>query len=140
MRHPGTLRILQQVIGSAIRFDTSKLNMKPTGYGAAVEWYQDLAFYPHTKSTLCAVGVMMDDGDLENGPLLCIPGGHKGTVHDHHSDGAFCGAIDPIRSGIDCSKAVPCTGKAASISIHVLAVHGSAVKLSPKPLRLVLFQ
>jgi phytanoyl-CoA hydroxylase len=141
MRHPGILRILQQLIGPAIRFDTSKLNMKSPGYGAAVEWHQDWAFYPHTNDDLCAVGVMMDDCELENGPLLCIPGSHKGPVYDHHADGAFCGAIDPIRSGIDFSKAVPCTGKAGSISIHhVLAVHGSAVNLSPKPRRLLLFQ
>ncbi len=141
MRHDAILRILQQLIGSAIRYDTSKLNMKSPGYGAAVEWHQDWAFYPHTNSDLCAVGVMMDDCEIENGPLLCIPGSHKGPVYDHHADGAFCGAIDPITSGIDFSRAVACTGKAGSISIHhVLTVHGSAVNTSPKPRRLLLFQ
>ena len=141
MRHEGLLRILQQLIGPAIRYDTSKLNMKSPGYGAAVEWHQDWAFYPHTNSDLCAVGVMMDDCEMENGPLLCIPGSHKGPVYDHHADGAFCGAIDPTTSGIDFSRAVACTGKAGSISIHhVLTVHGSAVNTSPKPRRLLLFQ
>ena len=88
MRSCGTsaiLGILRQLIGPAIRFDTSKLNMKAPGYGAAVEWHQDWAFYPHTNSDLCAVGVMMDDCGIENGPLLCIPGSHKGPVHDHHA-------------------------------------------------------
>jgi ectoine hydroxylase-related dioxygenase (phytanoyl-CoA dioxygenase family) len=141
MRHKAILEILQQLIGPAIRFDTSKLNMKSPGYGAAVEWHQDWAFYPHTNSDLCAVGVMMDDCEMENGPLLCIPGSHEGPVYDHHAEGAFCGAIDPAASGIDFSTAVACTGKAGSISIHhVLTVHGSAVNTSPKPRRLLLFQ
>ena len=73
MRHETILEILRQLIGPAIRFDTSKLNMKSPGYGAAVEWHQDWAFYPHTNSDLCAVGVMMDDCGIENGPLICIP-------------------------------------------------------------------
>ena len=141
MRHETILKILQQLIGPAIRFDTSKLNMKAPGYGAAVEWHQDWAFYPHTNSDLCAVGVMMDDCGLENGPLLCIPGSHRGKIHDHHAAGAFCGAIDPATSGIDFDKAVACTGKAGSISIHhVMTIHGSAVNTSPKPRRLLLYQ
>ncbi len=78
MRHGAILEILRELIGPAIRFDTSKLNMKSPGYGAAVEWHQDWAFYPHTNSDLCAVGVMMDDCGIENGPLLCIPGSHRG--------------------------------------------------------------
>ena len=115
--------------------------MKAPGYGAAVEWHQDWAFYPHTNSDLCAVGVMMDDCGIENGPLLCIPESHKGPVHDHHADGAFCGAIDPVASGIDFGKAVACTGTAGSISIHhVLTIHGSAVNTSAKPRRLLLYQ
>jgi ectoine hydroxylase-related dioxygenase (phytanoyl-CoA dioxygenase family) len=141
MRHERILAILQQLIGPAIRYDTSKLNMKEPGGGAAVEWHQDWAFYPHTNSDLCAVGVMMDDCGLENGPLLCLPGSHRGPIYDHHADGAFCGAIDPEASGLDFTKAVPCTGPAGSISIHhVMTVHGSAVNTSTRPRRLLLYQ
>ncbi|HEX2553914.1 MAG TPA: phytanoyl-CoA dioxygenase family protein [Microvirga sp.] len=141
MRHERILAILRQLVGPAIRYDTSKLNMKAPGYGAAVEWHQDWAFYPHTNADLCAVGVMMDDCGLENGPLLCLPGSHEGPIHDHHADGAFCGAIDPTKTDIDFAKAVPCTGKAGSISIHhVMTVHGSAVNTSRLPRRLLLYQ
>ena len=52
MRHPKVLGILQQLVSPSIRFDTSKLNMKAAGYGAAVEWHQDWAFYPHTNDDL----------------------------------------------------------------------------------------
>lgn len=141
MRHPNILAVLRKLVNPSIRFDTAKLNMKSAGYGAAVEWHQDWAFYPHTNDDLCAVGVMMDDCELENGPLLCMPGSHKGAVYDHHSDGYFCGAMDPVRDGIDFSKAVACTGKAGSISVHhVRTIHGSAPNTSSKPRRLLLFQ
>ncbi len=141
MRHPKVLAILQQLVSPAIRFDTSKLNMKAAGYGAAVEWHQDWAFYPHTNDDLCAVGVMMDDCAVENGPLLCVPGSHKGPVFDHHSDGYFCGAIDPETPGLAVETAKPCIGPAGSISIHhARTTHGSALNTSDKMRRLLLFQ
>jgi ectoine hydroxylase-related dioxygenase (phytanoyl-CoA dioxygenase family) len=141
MRHERILAILRRLIGPAIRYDASKLNMKSPGYGAAVEWHQDWAFYPHTNDDLCAVGVMMDDCGLENGPLLCLPGSHTGPIHDHHNDGAFCGAIDAAASGLDFTRAAPCLGPAGSISIHhARTVHGSAVNTSNRPRRLLLYQ
>jgi len=142
MRHPNILAILQKLVAPAIRFDTSKLNMKAAGYGAAVEWHQDWAFYPHTNDDLAAVGVFMDDVGLENGPLLCIPGTHKGPIFDHHDDeGYFCGAMDPERREVDYEAAVPCLGPAGSISIHhARVVHGSAVNTSSRPRRLLLYQ
>jgi phytanoyl-CoA hydroxylase len=141
MRHPKVLAILQQLVNPSIRFDTSKLNMKAAGYGAAVEWHQDWAFYPHTNDDLAAVGVMMDDCAIENGPLLCVPGSHKGPVYDHHSDGYFCGAIDPETPGLNLETARPCIGPAGSISIHhARTIHGSALNTSDKMRRLLLFQ
>ena len=141
MRNANILAILQKLASPAIRFDASKLNLKAAGYGAAVEWHQDWAFYPHTNDDLCAVGVMMDDMELENGPLLFLPGSHRGPVYDHHAEGRFCGAIDPTRDGLDFGAAVACTGKAGSISIHpARTIHGSALNTSDRPRRLLLFQ
>ena len=140
--HPGIVAALQSLWGPNIRFDTAKLNLKSAGYGAAVEWHQDWAFYPHTNDDLAAVGVMMDDMDLANGPLMIVPGSHKGpVVFDHHADGKFCGAMDPGKREVDYTKAIPLTGRAGSITIHhVRAVHGSAVNTSNKDRRLLLFQ
>jgi ectoine hydroxylase-related dioxygenase (phytanoyl-CoA dioxygenase family) len=139
--HPNILAVLQALWGPAIRFDVSKLNLKSAGYGAPVEWHQDWAFYPHTNDDLAAVGIMMDDVDDSNGPLLVIPGSHLGPIHDHHADGAFCGAMDPARGEVDYRTAVPLTGPAGSITIHhVRAVHGSATNSSGKPRRLLLHQ
>jgi ectoine hydroxylase-related dioxygenase (phytanoyl-CoA dioxygenase family) len=141
VRHPKIIEVLQDLWGPNIRFDTAKLNMKSAGFGAPVEWHQDWAFYPHTNDDLAAVGVMMDDCEMEKGPLLVIPGSHRGRIYDHHADGRFIGAMDPGRSDIDFSKAVPLTGKAGAITVHhVRAVHGSAPNVSSKDRRLLLFQ
>ena len=137
--HPRVLQILAQLIGPAIKFDGSKLNMKLAGFGAAVEWHQDWAFYPHTNEDLCAVGIMLDDCAMENGPLMIVPGSHQGPIYNHHADGRFCGAVDIIGDGVDLSTAVACTGRAGSMSIHhVRALHGSAPNVSDKPRRMLL--
>jgi ectoine hydroxylase-related dioxygenase (phytanoyl-CoA dioxygenase family) len=141
VRHPGIIAVLRDLWGPDIRFDTAKLNMKSAGFGAAVEWHQDWAFYPHTNDDLAAVGVMMDDMAMENGPLLGIPGSHRGPVFDHHADGRFCGAMDPARAEVDYASAVPLTGRAGSITVHhVRAVHGSAPNVSARDRRLLLLQ
>src|SRR5262249_7450701 len=60
---PKIAAILTPLIGttSGIRFQTGKLNMKSAEYGAAVEWHQDWAFYPHTNDDLLAIGLYLDD-------------------------------------------------------------------------------
>lgn len=139
--HPKIVSVLQSMWGPDVRFDTAKLNLKSAGFGAAVEWHQDWAFYPHTNDDLAAVGIMMDDMELENGPLMVIPGTHTGPIYDHHCDGKFCGAMDPAKGEVDYAAAVPLTGKAGSITVHhVRAVHGSAPNTSDRDRRLLLFQ
>jgi phytanoyl-CoA hydroxylase len=145
-RNDKVVAILKDLWGS-VRFDTGKLNMKSAGYGAPVEWHQDWAFYPHTNDDLAAVGIMLDDCEMDNGPMLVVPGSHKGPVYDHHGpDGRFCGAMDPAnlaQSGgaIDLATALPCLGKAGSVTVHhVRAVHGSATNFSGKERRFLLFQ
>ncbi len=105
--HPNIVEVLKRLWGPSIRFDVSKLNLKAAGYGAPVEWHQDWAFYPHTNDDLAAVGIMLDDVGLDNGPLMVIPGSHLGPIFDHHDErGFFCGAIDPTRGELDFGRAV----------------------------------
>ncbi len=140
-RHPKILAVLKDLWGPDIRFDQAKLNMKCAGFGAPVEWHQDWAFYPHTNDDLAAVGVMFDDMAMENGPLMIIPGSHRGPIYDHHANGVFCGAMDPENRDVDYGKAIPLLGKAGSITVHhVRAVHGSAPNVSDRDRRLLLFQ
>ena len=140
-RNQKVVEILADLWGT-VRFDTGKLNMKSAGYCAPVEWHQDWAFYPHTNDDLAAVGIMLDDVGMENGPMMVVPGSHKGPIHDHHGpNGRFCGAMDPETCDIDLSRALPCLGKAGSITVHhVRAVHGSATNFSGSERRFLLFQ
>lgn len=140
-RHPRILAVLKDLWGPDIRFDSAKLNMKCAGFGAPVEWHQDWAFYPHTNDDLAAVGVMFDDMAMESGPLMILPGSHRGPTFDHHAGGVFCGAMDPTHNDVDYSKAIPLLGKAGSITVHhVRAIHGSAPNISDRDRRLLLFQ
>ena len=101
-----------------VRLHGSKLNVKAPHGGSAVEWHQDWAFYPHTNDDLLAVGVMLDDCAMENGPLLVLPGTHRGPVYDHHADGAFCGAIDPEATKLELRRRRTAIAPAGSMSFH----------------------
>lgn len=133
--------ILKPLLGPDIRLHTSKLNTKAAGGGAAVEWHQDWAFYPHTNDDMLAIGILLSDVELENGPLLVIPGSHRGPMLSHMNNGVFSGAIDPDDPAFDVSKAVALTGKAGSMSIHhVRTLHGSAPNLSEDARLLLLYE
>lgn len=131
----------RDLTGPDLRLHTTKLNMKSAGYGAAVEWHQDYAFYPHTNDDILAIGVLIDDMAPENGPLMVYPGSHKGPVFDHHVDGVFAGAMLPQDNGLKPEDAVALTGPAGSISIHHgRIVHGSALNTSDHARRILFYE
>jgi phytanoyl-CoA hydroxylase len=142
VRSPAVIDILIKLLGPGLRLHGSKLNMKSARYGSPVEWHQDWAFYPHTNDDVLAIGVLLDDCDLENGPMLVTPGTHQGEIWSHHGeDGHFAGLIDPdlVKGEID--RAVPCMGRAGSMSFHhVRALHGSATNTSDRPRNLLLYE
>jgi len=141
VRHPRLVTLLQRLLGPGIRLHGSKINLKSPRYGSPVEWHQDWAFYPHTNDDLLAVGVMLDDCTLDNGPLLVVPGSHRGPVWDHHAGGSFCGAVDPAAIAREIERAVPLTGRAGSMSVHhVRLLHGSAQNVSDLPRALLLYE
>ena len=140
-RDPKLVAILQDLLGPAVRLHGSKLNLKAPHYGSPVEWHQDWAFYPHTNDDLLAVGVMLNDAISDNGPLMVVPGSHRGPIFDHHVDGYFCGAVDPAAVKDEIAKAVPLTGRAGSMSFHhVRLLHGSAQNVSKLPRALLLYE
>lgn len=131
----------RDLIGPDIRLHTSKLNMKSAGYGAAVEWHQDYAFYPHTNDDILAIGVIIDDMASENGPLKVYPGSHRGPVYDHHVDGVFAGAFNPENNGLNPNDAVELKGPAGSMSIHHgRIIHGSALNTSSRARRILFYE
>ena len=128
VRSGPVMEVLAELLGPDLRLQGSKLNMKAARYGSPVEWHQDWAFYPHSNDDMLAIGVMLDDMDLENGPLMVVPGSHKGPIWNHHGeDGRFCGLVNPEDIAAEAASAVALTGRAGSMSFHhVRALHGSA--------------
>jgi phytanoyl-CoA hydroxylase len=140
-RNPRLVGIVQKLVGSGVRLLGSKLNMKAPYYGSPVEWHQDWAFYPHTNDDVLATGIYLDDCGMENGPLLVVPGSHRGRVFDHHANGYFTGAMDPELETAGYDRAVPLVGEAGSMTVHhARLVHGSALNTSSKPRRLLLHE
>jgi ectoine hydroxylase-related dioxygenase (phytanoyl-CoA dioxygenase family) len=136
---PKVKAVLQELLAPVIRLQTSKLNTKAPGGGAAVEWHQDWAFYPHTNDDLLAVGLMLEDVDEANGPLMVVPGTHRGPVLSHFRDGVFAGAIDPADPLFERDRIVTLTGRAGSMTVHhVRLLHGSAPNMSDRA-RLICF-
>jgi hypothetical protein len=142
VRSKRVVDILTRLIGPGLRLHGSKLNMKSAQYGSPVEWHQDWAFYPHTNDDILAIGVLLDDCDLSNGPMLVTPGTHKREIWNHHDeDGYFAGLIDPDLVKDEIGRAVPCMGTAGSMSFHhVRALHGSALNTSNRPRNLLLYE
>jgi len=132
-------QVLTDLLGADTTLITAKLNTKAPGGGQAVEWHQDWAFYPHTNDSLLAFGIMLEDVTPDNGPLMVIPGTHKGPLLSHKNRDVFCGAIHPDDPLFEKEKAVTLTGKAGSMTVHhVRTLHGSAPNMSDKN-RLILF-
>lgn len=131
----------RDLIGPDLRLHTTKLNMKSAENGAVIEWHQDYAFYPHTNDDILAIGVIIDDMQSENGPLMVYPGSHKGPVFDHHENGVFAGAFIPEEVGLNPDDAVELTGSAGSVSIHHgRIVHGSAQNNSGRSRRILFYE
>ncbi|MEO1306697.1 MAG: phytanoyl-CoA dioxygenase family protein [Pseudomonadota bacterium] len=131
----------RDLIGPNLRLHTTQLNIKSAGYGAAVEWHQDYAYYPHTNDDILAIGVVIDDMESENGPLMVFPGSHKGPVYDHHLNGVFAGGFIPEDVGLDPTDAVELKGAAGTLTIHHgRIVHGSALNTSGQARRILFYE
>lgn len=139
IRNSRMTEVLTDLLGPDTNLLTSKLNTKAPGGGRAVEWHQDWAFYPATNDSLLAFGLMLEDVDAENGPLMVVPGTHRGPVLSHQANGYFAGAVDPADPLFERDKAITLTGKAGDMTVHhVRTLHGSAPNMSNRN-RLILF-
>lgn len=125
--------IAADILGPNVRFRDAFANLKWADGGAAVEWHQDLAFYPHTNTGTCQFIVLLDDVPSDRGPLIVLPGSHRGPLRSHYDeDGGWTGAIDVGSvDDIDFTEAIELTGTAGSVSVHHgLMLHYSAPNVS----------
>jgi ectoine hydroxylase-related dioxygenase (phytanoyl-CoA dioxygenase family) len=133
--------IVAQLIGPSIRFHHSKLNMKGSLIGAAVEVHQDAAFYPHSNDDVLAVGLLLDDASAANGAMAVLPGSHRGPIYTHYDgQGRFVGCLrDDDVARLDRRHAVLLELPAGSIHIHhYRLVHWSAPNTSTAERRLLI--
>ena len=127
VREPFILDAVEQLIGPDIRIWNGKTNFKTPGHGFAVEWHQDWAFYPHTNDHGLAIGIYLDEARYDNGAMIVLPGSHKWEAYDHHSNGYFCGAMDPTQCDLDFENFETVGGPAGTLTFHhVRLVHASA--------------
>ena len=133
--------IVAQLLGPAVRFHHSKLNMKGSLIGAAVEFHQDAAFYPHSNDDVLAVGLLLDDATADNGAMAVLPGSQRGPIYTHYDgQGRFVGCMRPDDvERLDTSRAVLLELPAGSIHIHhYRLVHWSAPNTSTRERRLLI--
>ena len=133
--------ILIDLLGKDISLKTSKLNTKAPGGGAAVEWHQDWAFYPHTNDDLTTVGIYLEDCFEKNGPLKIIKKSHKKKLYNHHdNEKFFVGKINTKKDKIGFNKSVSITGNAGTVVFfHCRSIHGSGHNLMNTSRPLILF-
>ncbi|MEA1648465.1 phytanoyl-CoA dioxygenase family protein [Nitrospirillum sp. BR 11164] len=138
--HPKILDVLNRLIGTNIRLNHTKMNMKAANGGAALEWHQDWAFAPHTNMSTCVASIMLDGAWAENGAMQVIPGSHKGPLLDHHDEeGYFAGAVDVSQIALD--RAALLAGPPGTVSFHhPMTLHGSSVNRSGRSRRILFYE
>jgi ectoine hydroxylase-related dioxygenase (phytanoyl-CoA dioxygenase family) len=133
--------VVAELIGPAVRFNHSKLNLKGSRLGAPVEFHQDAAFYPHSNDDVLAVGLLLDDATAENGALTVLPGSHRGPIYPHFdAEDRFVGCMrrEDI-DGLDVRAARLLAVPAGGITIHhYRLVHWSAPNVSATERRLLI--
>ena len=72
--------IVADLVGPDVKFHHSKLNFKWARGGEEVKWHQDIQFWPHTNYSPLTVGLYLYDCSHEQGPLVVLPGSHKGEL------------------------------------------------------------
>ena len=134
-------QIALDLLGSPARYHHSKLNYKWSGGGEAVEWHQDIQFWPHTNYDVLTIGVYLSNVSQDMAPMGIIPGSHKQDLFDlYDKRGQWTGHIrDEDLSMVEAGSAEYLMGPAGTITVHnCRAVHGSKPNHSANPRPLLL--
>lgn len=135
------LDCIESLIGANFSLQHSKLNMKPAKIGSAVEWHQDLAYFPHTNDDLVTLLIYLDDATEENGCLQVLPRHHTHFFNHDLPDGRFAGMITEDLSGGRFGQAVSLAATAGSvIFMHPITPHSSLPNNSDKSRRTLIFE
>lgn len=123
------------IVGPDVVYRDSMINVKCPGSGGAVDWHQDLPFYPHTNTATIQILIALYDVPAEQGPLEVVRASHKGRIYELYDDaGNWTGKIRASdHDSISWSDAVTLTcGAGDAIVLHPLTVHGSGPNQSER--------
>jgi len=112
--------IVADLVGPDVKFHHSKLNFKWARGGEEVKWHQDIQFWPHTNYSPLTVGTYAYDCGPDQGPVMVLPGSHKGELYDQYNAAdEWIGCLNAEDAeALDTSKAVSLEGPAGSLTIH----------------------
>ena len=132
---------IASLIGRDFNLQHSKLNMKPPHVGSAVEWHQDLAYFPHTNDDLVTTLVYLDEATVENGCLQVLPRHHHHFFDHHGADGEFSGMITEDLGDGRYGRPQPLPAPAGSvIFMHCVLPHSSLPSRSARPRRTLIYE
>lgn len=130
---------IESLIGGHFNLQHSKLNMKPAKVGSAVEWHQDMAYFPHTNDDLVSTLIYLDDATEENGCLQVLPRHHTHYFEHAGSDGRFAGMITENLGEFGQPRSLPAPAGSA-IFMHCIAPHTSLPNRSNRPRRTLIYE
>ena len=111
------LDLVADLVGPDVRYREAYINYKWAHGGDEVKWHQDFPFFPHTNRAILTAITYLTDVVPEMGPIMVIPGSHRGDIFDHYDgDGAWAGSLsdaDIARVSID--KGVALHGPAGTV-------------------------
>ncbi len=132
----GTLvDVAVDLLGPDVRFREAYINCKWARIGGAVSWHQDFPFFPVTNRAMITTLTYLEDVTPEMGPIMVVPGSHRGVLYDHYDDdGKWIGRLrheDLARAGLE--SAVALAGPAGTVTIFdASSVHGSLANLTDR--------
>lgn len=125
--------IIADLVGPDVKFHHSKLNFKWAEGGQEVKWHQDISYWPHTNYSPLTAGVYLHDCGPDQGPLMVVPGSHRGELFSQYNDrDEWVGCLSEADlKAVPIETADELVGPAGSITIHnCRVVHGSRPNLS----------
>jgi ectoine hydroxylase-related dioxygenase (phytanoyl-CoA dioxygenase family) len=132
-KDPIVVDLVADLLGPDLRFHSSKLNFKWSDGGDAVQWHQDIQAWPHTSFSVLTFGVYLEDTTSAQGPLIALPGTHRGALYEQFDDaGRWTGALSARDvAALPTERVVEMCGPAGTVVlIDCRVVHASAANHS----------
>ena len=136
---PRLLDKIESLIAGDFNLQHSKLNMKPAKVGSAVEWHQDMAYFPHTNDDLVTTLVYLDDATEENGCLQVLSRHHTHYFDHAGPEGRFAGMITEDLSEFGKPRSLPAPAGSV-IFMHCITPHSSLPNRSSRPRRTLIYE